>query len=65
MVVNRKFNTDFASNWEMLGESSEVKPTMANGYEEHIPDNTLFLELDTGDTYYYKADTDTWAKMGG
>jgi hypothetical protein len=65
MVVNRKFNTDYASNWEFYGESSETKPTMANGYEEGIPDKSLFMELDTGEGYYYNKDTDSWAKIGG
>lgn len=64
MVVNKKFDTRYGSNWEILGESSEAKPTMANT-DELIPDASMFLELDTGDVYYYKKSTDTWALMGG
>ena len=38
------------------GLSSDTKP-------EDVPVNTLFLELDTGDFYYF--DGTAWAKVGG
>ena len=38
------------------GLSTDTKPNNA-------PVNSMFLELDTGDLYYY--DGDTWSKVGG
>lgn len=40
----------------LLGLSTDTKPTS-------VEINTLFLELDTGDFYYF--DGTTWAKVGG
>ncbi len=42
---------------DLLGLSTDTKPTA------DIATNTLFLELDTGDFYYF--DGTTWAKVGG
>lgn len=42
---------------EYAGLSTDVKPT------EDIAPNSLFLELDTGDFYYF--DGSAWAKVGG
>jgi len=44
-------------NADYMGLSTDEKPT------NEIPVNTLFLELDTGDFYYY--DGTEWAKVGG
>lgn len=41
---------------EYKGLSTDDKPTTAGI-------NSLFLELDTGDFYYF--DGETWAKVGG
>jgi len=65
MIVNRKCNADYVSTWEIYGESSEIKPTVANGAEEIAPDKSIFVELDTGDAYYYNTANDTWKPMGG
>lgn len=64
MKINKKYNTTFASTWEIFGNSTEEKPTVANGSEEGIPDMSIFVELDTGDGYYYDKDTDTWNIIG-
>lgn len=42
---------------DYMGLSTDTKPT------EGIAVNSLFLELDTGDMYYF--DGSTWAKVGG
>ena len=44
------------ANATYTGESTDTKPVDA------FP-NTLFKELDTGDTYYYNGTA--WAKVGG
>ena len=44
------------ANADYMGLSTDTKPT-------NVPVNTLFLELDTGDFYYY--DGTEWAKVGG
>lgn len=40
------------------GLSTDVKPT-----DEMVPVNSIYLELDTGDFYYF--DGETWNKIGG
>lgn len=45
------------ANADYMGLSTDTKPT------EDISVNTLFLELDTGDFYYF--DGTDWAKVGG
>lgn len=45
------------ANADYMGLSTDEKPI------NEIPVNTLFLELDTGDFYYY--DGTEWAKVGG
>lgn len=44
------------STGNLKGESTDTKPT-------NVEVNTLFVELDTGDVYYY--DGTQWAKVGG
>ena len=39
---------------KLRGLSTDTKPAAANGSE--------FLEMDTGDTYYYDADSSAWVK---
>ncbi len=41
---------------ELMGLSTDEKPNS-------ISENTLFLELDTGDVYYF--DGEEWKKVGG
>lgn len=43
--------------YEYKGLSTDTKPTFG------IPVNALFLELDTGDFYYF--DGTSWSKVGG
>lgn len=43
--------------YDIMGLSTDMKPT------EKIGINSLFLELDTGDVYYYTGES--WAKAGG
>lgn len=45
------------ANADYMGLSTDTKPTKG------IPVNTLFLELDTGDFYYF--DGTAWKKVGG
>lgn len=44
------------NQFEFLGTSQDSKPT------EGIGVNSLFLELDTGDVYYYTGEA--WSKVG-
>lgn len=47
---------------EFLGESTDEKPTgIFNGKQVSV--NSTFLELDTGDLYYYNGSE--WKKVGG
>lgn len=53
MAVTRNLNGPH----EYLGLSTDNKPTA------RVAINSLFLELDTGDVYYF--DGSTWSKVGG
>lgn len=43
---------------QYVGLSTDIKPT-----DKFVSENALFLELDTGDIYYYDTENG-WAKMG-
>ena len=57
MAVTIKRSENLGSNvvYEYSGLSSDTKPS-------NVPVNTLFLELDTGDFYYF--DGEDWEKVG-
>lgn len=65
MIINKKYDATHVSTWEILGKSTDEKPTVANGAKESIPDMSIFVEFDTGDAYYYNSSTDTWNIVGG
>ena len=46
-----------AGEHDLKGLSTDTKPT------ENVGVNSLFLELDTGDFYYFNGTT--WLKVGG
>lgn len=49
--------TNCGQTIDLLGLSTDTKP------EDALP-NTIFLELDTGDFYYFDAESETWSKVG-
>lgn len=49
--------TNCGQTIDLLGLSTDEKPV------DTLP-NTLFLELDTGDFYYFDAESEKWAKVG-
>lgn len=53
MVTAQRGQNDYS----FKGLSTDTKPT------ENVAVNSLFLELDTGDFYYFNGTT--WAKVGG
>lgn len=62
VTVNKKIaaNTGTAT-FELLGLSTDQKPTGTfSGYR--VSDNSVYMELDTGDIYYF--DEGEWQKMG-
>ena len=52
-----------AKHAEILGSSSDRKPTTANNPK--LKQNDLFIELDTGDAYYWDEATQNWIIVGG
>ena len=57
-----KFSTRENPNFvELLGLSTDEKGTTIKGCEIGL--NSLFLELDTGDFYYF-TENKTWVKVG-
>lgn len=59
-VIKRQYaegaNGQMFLDFEYKGLSTDTKPT------ETAPVNALFLELDTGDVYFFNGST--WAKVG-
>ena len=55
-MVTRNDNRQ-GNEFEYKGLSTNTKPT------ENVGVNSIFLELDTGDFYYFTGET--WAKIGG
>ena len=53
---------DAEKTYEFCGLSTDTpKPTEVDGKDIEV--NSLFLELDTGDFYYFNGSS--WAKVGG
>lgn len=44
--------------WDLRGLSTDTKPTDA-----YIPNGSSFLEMDTGDVYFWDADAPQWRKL--
>ena len=76
VTVNNKVGDGKTATFEFAGLSSDTKPTGKIGGTvikkgdatvtigaQEIGENSLFLELDTGDLYYYSAAA--WSKVGG
>ncbi len=62
ITINRRANVDGDKLYEydLKGLSTDTKPTQIGGQD--IEDNSLFLELDTGDFYYFA--NGSWTKIG-
>lgn len=54
-------NGIYGNRFDFMGLSTDAKPT--NSEQFPMDTNSLFLELDTGDIYYFTGST--WAKVGG
>ena len=63
VVVNKIYDVypDGTKLYGFGGESTDSKPTAWDGKDIGV--GSLFLELDTGDFYYF--DGTTWSKVGG
>ena len=59
MITNNRIKSDTQS-LELCGLSSDPKPTTYNGHD--VGPNSVFKELDTGNTYFYTGSK--WAVMG-
>jgi len=59
VTLKAKYNISGTEKYQydIMGLSTDEKPT------EKIGVNSLFLELDTGNIYYYTGSV--WAKVGG
>ena len=56
MITNASINAAFdPGHVELMGLSTDAKPT-------DVSVNSLFIELNTGDIYYF--DGSVWAKVG-
>ena len=51
-----------------MGFSTDTKParhqTAGGDYEEELENMSIFIEADTGDRYFYDADTHAWTEYG-
>jgi hypothetical protein len=62
MVTVNKITGVGEADMELKGLSTDSKPT-GEFSGQKIAVNSLFMELDTGDVYYYTGSD--WAKVGG
>lgn len=60
IAVNTKSQSDGSAYFELSGLSTDTKPSTFQGYS--VADGSLFLELDTGDFYYFSSGS--WSKVG-
>ncbi len=56
-IKNTTAGAENENDYDFKGLSTDEKPT------EGVAINSLFLELNTGNFYYYTGET--WAKVGG
>ena len=61
-TLSAEFINDGSKKKHMVfsGLSTEEKPV-----KDNYATGSLFIEWDTGDTYYFSEETATWAKVGG
>ena len=61
-TISAEFLNDGSKKKMMVfsGVSTDDKPVL-----DIYATGSLFIEWDTGDTYYYSEETGTWAKVGG
>ena len=57
MITQHRYNLQGDVTYE--GLSTDDKPT------EDVAPNALFLELDTGDFFFWEKDAQMWVKVGG
>ena len=62
VTISKMCNSEFNEGGEfyLAGLSTDTKPTEVHGFPVGL--NSLFLELDTGDFYYF--DGEDWTKVG-
>ena len=62
VTISKMCNSEFNEGGEfyLAGLSTDTKPTEVHGFPVGL--NSLFLELDTGDFYYF--DGTDWTKVG-
>lgn len=60
LMLKSNVDGDKEYHYEFSGLSTDSKPTEFKG--EDVEVNSLFLELDTGDFYYF--DGSSWNKVG-
>lgn len=61
ITIDKVGGVEVSKHAEILGTSQSVKPTNADNPKLKI--NDLFIELDTGDAYYW--DGLSWQIVGG
>ena len=58
MTIDKVGGTVETKHVEIYGKSTETKPT------QNIHENDLYVEVDTGDVYYFDIATHTWKALG-
>lgn len=59
ITINKIGNTVSIPQLELWGKSSDVKP-IGEYQGVPIPNGSIFIELDTGDSYFFDEETHTW-----
>ena len=61
ITIDKVGGAELSKHAEIFGTSQSIKPTNADNPKLKI--NDLFIELDTGDAYYW--DGENWQIVGG
>lgn len=60
VTLNKRNDGRYSEAWEYYGKSTDTKPAESN--DLNIPNGTAFLEIDTGDVYFWDDSEKEWLK---
>ena len=63
-VLNSEYSYKSRYHYEFIGKSTDTKPTAT--YNHRIIENgSIFVEMDTGNIYFFDEDLHAWSKYRG
>lgn len=63
-VLSSEYSYNSRYHYELIGKSTDTKPITT--YNHRIIENgSIFIEMDTGNIYFFDEDLQTWIKYRG